>query len=506
LLEASNQCAGDPTIHSEGLPIMRLTKILMAGAAAIALASCGSAEVASPGEGTFGGGTGGGTGGTGGTGGGTTPATCPTGTANVGTITAAGGAVLRNCQLPNLIVGALSLDNVTGVIYSVSGRVDVGSDRGANPAAPLAGSQQGILTVAPGVRVFGSGGLDYIVVNRGSQIFAEGTATSPVIFTSRQSIEGTTNVDSIGQWGGLVLLGRAPTSACPAGVTAPNIACEAQVEGTNAFYGGNTVADNTGRIRYFRLQHSGFQILPGNELNGITVAGVGNGTVMEYIQVHNSSDDGIEPFGGTVNMKYVILTGNDDDSFDTDTGYRGNVQFMIIRQAANRGDRGLEFSAAGSSSATLFTRPFMSNLTLIGRTDNGGGDAIVLNTGNALRLYNSVVTKAGTGVCFDLDDAATVTNAPTFNSVFLTCGTTFRADANQDAATSGIFATGANNLAGTSTLNGVTNGANEAARPATAVAALDPFFVNTTYIGAVRDAADTWYNGWSCGITAGSNC
>jgi hypothetical protein len=111
---------------------MRLTKILMAGAACLALAACGSAEVASPGEGNFGGGTGGGTGGGGGGGGGgTTPATCPTGTANVGTITAAGGAVLRNCQLPNLIVGGLSLDNLAGVIYSVSGRVDVDSDRRA---------------------------------------------------------------------------------------------------------------------------------------------------------------------------------------------------------------------------------------------------------------------------------------------------------------------------------------------------------------------------------------
>jgi hypothetical protein len=283
-------------------------------------------------------------------------------------------------------------------------------------------------------------------------------------------------------------------------VTPPNIACEAQVEGTNAFYGGNTAADNTGRLRYFRLMHSGFQILPGNELNGITVAGVGNGTVMEYIQVHNSSDDGIEPFGGTVNMKYVVLTGNDDDSFDTDTGYRGAVQFMIVRQVPNRGDRGFEFSSAGNQA--LFTRPVISNLTLIGRT--GGGDGIVLNTGNALQLYNSVVTSTGT--CFDIDDAATVTNGPTFNSVYFGCGTDFRLDGNQDAATSGIFATGANNGSGASTLNGVINGANETARTPTAVAGINPFFVNTTYIGAVRDSTDTWYAGWSCGIATGSTC
>lgn len=479
---------------------MRFTKILMAGAAALALAACGSAEVASPGEGNFGGGTGGGTGGGGGGGGGTTPASCPTGTSNVGTITAAGGAVLRNCQLPALIVGNLVLSNTTGVIYSVSGRTDVGQDRGANPAAPIAGAQQGILTVEPGVRVFGSGGLDYIVVNRGSQIFAEGTSTSPVIFTSRQSIEGTTNEASIGQWGGLVILGRAPIAACPAGVTPPNIACEAQVEGTNAFYGGNTASDSSGRLRYMRLQHSGFQILPGNELNGITMAGVGSGTVVEYIQVHNSSDDGIEPFGGTVNLKYVVLTGNDDDSFDTDTGYRGNVQFMIVRQRANGGDRMFESSSAGNQA--LFTRPIISNVTAIGRA--GGGDGVLLNTGHAMQLYNSVIT--GPGTCFDIDDAATVTNGPTFNSVYLSCATTFRVDGNQDAATAGIFATGANNGSGASTLNGVVNGANETGRTPTPVAGLNPFFVNTTYVGAVRDSADTWYAGWSCGIAAGSTC
>ncbi len=483
---------------------MRLSKILLASATALALASCGSAEVASPGEGDFGGGTGGGTGG-GGTGGGTggAAADCPTGFANVGTITTGAGATLRNCQLPALIVGNLVVAQRAGTIYSVSGRTDVGQDRGADPAAPIAGAQQGILTVEPGVTIFGSGGLDYIVVNRGSQIFAEGTSTSPVVFTSRQSVEGTTGVDSIGQWGGLVILGRAPTAVCPAGVTPPNVGCVAQVEGTNAFYGGNTGADNSGRLRYFRLMHSGFQILPGNELNGITLAGVGSGTTLEYIQVHNSSDDGIELFGGTANLKYVVLTGNDDDSLDTDTGWRGAVQFAIVRQAPTRGDRGFEFSSAGNQA--LFTRPVISNATIIGRTDGAGGDGIVLNTGHALQLYNSVVSKPS-GTCFDLDDAATVTNGPTFNSVYLSCGTTFRADGNQDAATSGIFGTGSNNSAGGTTLNGVVNGTNEAAITPTPVNGVNGFLSNTTYIGAVRDSSDTWYAGWTCGIAAGSTC
>jgi hypothetical protein len=475
----------------------RTYKILMAGAAALALASCGSAEVASPGEGGFGGG------GTGGGGGGTPPPTggaaadCPTGFDNVGVINN-----LRNCQLPAKVVGNLVVPLRAGTIYSLGGRTDVGDDQGANPAAPIAGAQDGTLTIEAGVTIFGSSGADFIVVNRGSQIFAEGTATAPIIFTSRQNIEGTSGPDSIGQWGGLVILGRAPIAACPGGVTPPNLACEAQVEGTSAFYGGNTVADNSGRLRYVRVQFPGFEVLPGNELNGITLAGVGNGTVMEYIQVHNSSDDGIEPFGGTVNLRYVVLTGNDDDSFDTDTGYRGSAQFMIIRQRASGGDRMFESSSAGNQA--LFTRPRISNVTAIGRPN--GGDAIILNSGHSMQMYNSVLT--GSAACLDIDDAATVANGPTFNSIHFSCPIAFRDDTNVTAAeAAAIFNAGSNNTAnGTSTLNGFVNGTNENAVTATPVNSVSAFLQNVDYIGAVRDSNDNWWRGWTCGLESGSTC
>lgn len=163
-------------------------------------------------------------------------ASCPTGFANVGVI-----SDLRNCQLPSTITGNLVVPKVEGTIYSVSGRTQVGTDAGNNPLSPIPGSQQGILTIEPGVRIFGNSGGDYLLVNRGSQIFAEGTATDPIILTSRQSILGETNENSIGQWGGFIINGRAPiTDGCPAGVTPPSASCEAQVEGSNAFYGGNS--------------------------------------------------------------------------------------------------------------------------------------------------------------------------------------------------------------------------------------------------------------------------
>src|SRR3546814_19718600 len=115
------------------------------------------------------------------------------------------------------------------------------------------------------------------MVNRGSQIFAEGTATEPVVLTSRQSIEGTTDIDSIGQWGGLVLLGRAAISTCP-GTSQPGSAtCEAQVEGAHGFYGGNDDPDTPGVLKDVRVMPSGFEMLPDVEPNRLTLAALGSG-------------------------------------------------------------------------------------------------------------------------------------------------------------------------------------------------------------------------------------
>lgn len=451
-------------------------------------------------------------------------ASCPTGFTNVGLVTSANAAVgaagsYRNCQLPTLITGSLLVPKTDGVVYSMSGRINVGEDLGPNPAAPIAGRTAGVLSLEPGVVVFGSGTLDYIVVNRGSQINAVGTAAAPIVFTSRQSVEGTTTVDSIGQWGGLVILGRAPTaSGCPVGTVAPSILCDATVEGTAANYGGLTNTDNSGRLSYVRVQHSGFEVLPNQELNGITLAGVGNGTVVDHVQVHNSSDDGIEIFGGTVNLSNIVLTGNDDDSFDLDTGWRGGAQFLLAVQRPNGGDRVFELSSAGAKgtpTGSVFpfnTIPRIANATLVSRSH--AVETQLLNSGNGLRLVNSVVTRTGgTGACLDMDDADTTTAAPTWNSVFMSCATSFAADGNQQAETATAFNAGANNVAaGTSSLTAVAagavpfvNGANENAVVATTPinnATYSTTFTNTTYAGAVR-TGDTWYRGWTCSALIG---
>jgi hypothetical protein len=438
-------------------------------------------------------------------------ADCPTDFINVGTILDRAGATLRACQFPQLVTGGLLVPNLEGTIYTFSGRTDVGQDRGGDFNAPLSNATNGVLTIEAGVRIYGSAGLDYLVVNRGSQLNVQGTATAPVIMTSRQSIEGSTTIDSIGQWGGIVILGRAPISNCEGVGTTPGTAqCQAQVEGTNAFYGGNGAADNSGSIRYLRVQHSGFQVAPNQELNGITLAGVGNGTTIDHVQVHNSSDDGIEWFGGTVNARHLVMTGIDDDSFDTDAGFNGAIQFAIVVQRAGGGDRMNEMSALTRAPVS---NPKIANATFVGRAAGGAG--IVMNSGSNVQYYNTVVTRVagGTGAaasCLDIDDAQPVSPTSTkgsFDSVFFSCPTAFDDDAAGDAATAFNAGTG-NTANGVSTLTGTfVNGANETAvTPFGTLPSVDAFFQQVGYIGAVSDASDTWWQGWTCGLTADTPC
>jgi hypothetical protein len=523
---------------------IRLTTLLALSASALTLAACGSAEVASPGEGDFGGGSGGGGGGPVTPPPGTPAADCPTGLSNTGTTA---GGTLRVCLLPQQINGNLTLSARAGTIYAINGRTSVGVDQGVDPINPISGSVQGFLTIDPGVRIMAEPGATYLLVNRGSQLFAEGTATNPIIFTSRANVEGATTLSSEGQWGGIILAGRAPQSNCAqtGGVLTTPVTCGRTVEGSSAGYGGNVPSDNSGRLRYIQIKYSGFIIGNNNELQGLTLGGVGNGTLIEFIHVHNSSDDGIEIFGGTVNLRRLVITGADDDGFDTDEGWRGGAQFGIVTQrAANTTSRsaGFEFSAAPNAEAlaTRFvSRPFVSNWTLVGRNATSANHTVAhFDTGADATVINSVFTNVTGSLagCLNIFDADTVTSmttapgGPNFRSVFMSCAISYSsinppatvpATPANPGRSSAVFATGTNNNneAGVSTLSapaaGTTltnqvltfiNGANENAVVVTNAPAVYPFFTAVTYIGAVQNAADTWWQGWTCGLTADRPC
>ncbi len=178
-----------------------------------------------------------------------------------------------------------------------------------------------------------------LVISQGGKIFAEGTADAPIIFTSKlDDLSGSLDEQDRGLWGGLVVLGYAPT----------NNATVRQIEGVNeivgagdvrANYGGDDADDNSGVIRYVSLRHTGKAVgdQAGNEIQGLTLGGVGRGTTIEYVESFASDDDGFEWFGGTVDAKYLVSAFNSNDAFDWDEGFNGRGPFWFAIQAEDAG-------------------------------------------------------------------------------------------------------------------------------------------------------------------------
>ena len=446
-----------------------------------------------------------------------TPATgCPTiedsaGLADRGTITGPTGTY-RVCELPPRITRSVTLAKIPGLLYSLGGRVDVGLDRGAAPTSDAVVT----LTINPGVVIFASTGVSWLAVNRGNRINAVGTATSPIVFTSRDNVLGLATDDSQGQWGGVVLLGRAPITDCtvaPA-ATPGTVACERQTEGAvdPAYFGGATPADNSGTMKYVQIRYSGYVLSGDSELQSLTLGGVGSGTAISYIHTHNSSDDAMEAFGGRVNMKYMVFTGADDDNLDLDTGYQGNIQYVLaVQKTSGAADSIIELDSANSlESQTPRTYMKLSNFTFVHKNAaNGNQAAMLLRGGSDATIMNGVLTTPtaclrlnGTNIIGAADSIPGKLGAPSFRSVAMTCGAT------QFVGTAGLtaqqvtdtFNAGTNNTSSlTSTLSSVfVNGANETARTPFDAKTIDAFFDTTTYIGAVKDANDTWYAGWTC--------
>ncbi len=498
----------------------KIRSLLLCVAAALALCGCGGSgnDVVSPGEGQF---ATGGTGGTGGSGGGNGQASadCPSGFTNLGTVA---NGTLRSCGIPQAITANLTIPFRPGTAYRIDGRVAVGEDQGPDAAAPRAGARSATLTIEPGVIIFG-GIAEYLVVNRGSQMIADGTASRPIIFTSLNDLNG--GPDLKGQWGGLVLAGRAPINRCPPNTTSfpanPNN-CEFRFEAIQTInWGGNAPTESSGVLRYVQVKEAGYEVAPNEELNGITFGGVGSGTTIDFVQVHGSADDAIEFFGGTVNARHLILDQYDDDGMDTDEGFSGSVQFLIVfSDGPTEESRCFEASTGGSTSGglpLLRSRPKVSNFVcrhaLAGAPLTGQPSGVVMNSGTGYDFVNGVFYTANTTpFCIDVDGAATVAApAPTFRSVALSCpaGPYRTTDGDQDGAPQQLFEAGANNIATgfTPTFSQVfINGSNESGRVATNPTSVSSFFLVTSYIGAVSGPNDNWYVGWTCGLAGAASC
>jgi len=227
------------------------------------------------------------------------------------------------------------------------------------------------LTIQPGTEIQGEQGA-VLVITRGAKIMAEGTVDKPIVLTTAQP----TGQKSAGFWGGLLILGKAPinvnTNSVPTSTEATYEAFTSAIpEGK---FGGTDPHDNSGSIKYMRIEFAGFNFVADREFNNLTLCGVGDATKIDFVQVHGGSDDGVELFGGTVNVKHIVSSQNQDDGFDTDNGWEGKAQFVIVQNIshpptlaeATNGYESDNHGTAASYTATPRTLPTVFNVTLIG--------------------------------------------------------------------------------------------------------------------------------------------
>jgi len=427
-------------------------------------------------------------------------ATCPTNTTDVTdstTITAtalntfaSGGRV---CELSGTILSDTTL--AAGNLYRLSGPVFIGQDQGPDATSPSGTSAT--LTIQAGVRIFGENPTDFLTVNRGSQIIAPGTAGAPIIFTSDEDLNGANMGDERGQWGGLIINGNANINNC-ANPAAP-ASCSTSGEGGTGNYGGNDNNDDSGLLNFVRVQFAGFEITTDNELNGIAFQGVGDGTEVDFIQVHNNDDDGVEFFGGTVDVKHVVLTGVDDDALDWVAGWNGSAQFVLIA-GSGVGDNGFEGDNNSSNNDVLpRSNPTIANWTAIGGATEDLG--MQIREGTAGNFVNGVVTDWDDG-CLDIDDTATFNQvsggALDIDATFFGCATPFVSGDNAGEP-----------VLDNSTFPGIVVGTTSGSAPevtlsssvtpisGASLTAIDPQLDGAVTAVGLDGQDDDWYAGWT---------
>lgn len=385
------------------------------------------------------------------------------------------------------------------------------------------------LTIEPGTLIKGDkASKATIIVTRTGKINAAGTAAEPIVFTSNQPAGSR----APGDWGGIILLGNAPenfkdtTSLSPLTIVQKDGVIEGGVDNAagDGKFGGTNPADNSGVLSYVRIEFPGVAFQPNNEINGLTMGGVGSGTTLNHIQISYSGDDSYEWFGGTVNADHLIAFRGTDDDFDTDNGFGGKVQFGVSFRdagisdlAAGGASNGFESdNDAGGSSNTPVTAAVFSNMTIIGPRENSGTDLTGQNfkRGAHIRrnsrqsIFNSLFVGFPTGLY--IDGSAAQTNV-TNGDLSFKYNTFAGCPKMEKAYDSAFVANAANNislLAATTDaqLTAPYNAAAPNAVPATGSpvlsgadftnAKLTSGFTTVTYRGAFG-ANDTWANSWT---------
>jgi hypothetical protein len=414
--------------------------------------------------------------------------------------------------------------------------------------APAAGTGPTLVIDAGNTLAF-SASNRYVLINRGSRIMAEGTSIAPITFTGfTDAVSKTAGPYDVQLWGGIVINGNGITNNCTDAQRASN-ACHVQTEGRPSQYGGNDNTESSGSLKFVVVKHTGFELAPGDELNGVTFNAVGSGTTVENLEIYSAYDDGVEFFGGAVNITNLVALYVRDDTIDFTDSYSGTIKNALIIQAPQNSNNCIEGDniastriSGGAASTAPLTKPTISHMTCI--TSNfdpgthGQSRGAIIRFGARAIITDSIIeagrgTQEGNGtsnVCWELDNASTpdTINAAsagetTVNRTVINCQTPTATDpmANGDAQTtwltnSATYPFNTNNAVITPTffedplVRVLTPGtfysfdADAAAGTVTINGGGGAPIVLTVpdgYIGAVRSTAD-WTANWTYGLTA----
>ena len=355
-----------------------------------------------------------------------------------------------------------------------------------------------ILTIEAGTVVKGKSGTGAsaaaLIVAKGAKINACGTATNPIIFTfEADPLDGSVGMTTTGQWGGLILLGDAQLNTVP---TVQNIEGIPTSEPRGA-YGGANDNDNSGTLCYVSIRHGGTDIGAGNEINGLTLGGVGAGTTIHHIEVVANADDGIEFFGGTPNLKHILVSNVLDDSYDYDQGFRGKGQFWIAIENANS-DRGGEHDGGTSPEDGLpYATPVIYNSTYIG---NGASRAITFRDNAGGEYHNTIFHNFGKGI--DIEDLATGEDSKArldAGELRLAGVVLSSIGSNNIVDNNGTDLSGHANISNISTSAAGITAANPVPSSSlgTGTASTDTWYDNVTYMGAFDANGTNWASGWT---------
>lgn len=293
----------------------------------------------------------------------------------------AGNNLTVNLRIPELSNGGAHL--FEGSLF-VGRTYD--TDEGLANAGIARGGDGPVLTVEAGATLAFQSSADFVIINRGSQLFAVGTAGKPITFTSVSDVEGTVGPEDVQQWGGMVVNGFGITNKCDytgtlAGGDLSTSDCHVDAEGAAGLdesqYGGDNNDDSSGRLEYVVVKHTGATVGNGDELNGISFGGVGGNTIARNLQVYSTYDDGIEMFGGAVSFENFVGLYVRDDAIDIDEGWSGTIDNALVIQSATDGNHCIEADGIGSFSSLtadeveatvrqgINSRPTINNLTCI---------------------------------------------------------------------------------------------------------------------------------------------